>query len=220
LDSTILNDAVATQDTVTQIIAAVRRVAREVPGTAEVIAAQARAHDYTQAGEPRIAWDNQQARAELVDGLVRDAHRILGHLPEQELGPAAAEAVGLIALVAGQDVEPAPDSDGRDGRWAISGWRIACTAPDRVISTVAPDTRHAHKTRNQRRDSYKAHLVVEPAPRRPRHPRAAPGALPECWLIAEGPARTPEPPTVRPPSALHRPRSISPKWTTSTHLGR
>ncbi|GEL27151.1 hypothetical protein PSU4_61050 [Pseudonocardia sulfidoxydans NBRC 16205] len=25
-----------------------------------------------------------------------------------------------------------------------------------------PDTRHAHKTRNQRRDGYKAHLVVEP----------------------------------------------------------
>jgi hypothetical protein len=39
LDSTILEDAVATQDIVTQVIAAIRRVRREVPGTAEVIAA-------------------------------------------------------------------------------------------------------------------------------------------------------------------------------------
>lgn len=158
LDSTILDDAVATQDTVTQIIAAIRRVAREVPGASEVITAHAGAHDYAQAGKPRIAWDDQQARAELVDALVSDAHRILGHLPERELGPSAAEAVGLLALVAGQDVEPAEDSDGTAGRWRIA----RRTAPDRVISTIDPDTRHAHKTRNQRRDGYKAHVVVEP----------------------------------------------------------
>ena len=38
LDSTILDDAVARQDTVTQLIAAVRRVGREVPGAQQVIA--------------------------------------------------------------------------------------------------------------------------------------------------------------------------------------
>jgi hypothetical protein len=38
LDSTVLTDAVATQDTVTQLIAAIRRVRREVPGAAEVVA--------------------------------------------------------------------------------------------------------------------------------------------------------------------------------------
>jgi len=158
LDSTILDDAVATQDTVTQIIAAIRRVGREVPGAAEVITAQARAHDYTAPGKPRIAWDDPAARAELVDELVGDAHRVLGHLPEQELDAKAAEAVGLLALVAGQDVEPAEDSDGTDGRWRIA----RRTAPDRMISTVDPEARHAHKTRNQRRDGYKAHLVIEP----------------------------------------------------------
>jgi hypothetical protein len=158
LDSTILDDAVATQDTVTQIIAAIRRVAREVPGADVVLAAQARAHDYTQVGKPRIAWDDEAARAELVDALVGDAHRILGHLPDQELGPRAADAVGLLALVAGQDVEPAQDSDGTDGRWRIA----RRTAPERVISTVDPDTRHAHKTRQRHQDGYRAHLVVEP----------------------------------------------------------
>src|SRR5215467_4408931 len=37
VDSTVLADAVATQDTITQLIAAVRRVGREVPGAAGTI---------------------------------------------------------------------------------------------------------------------------------------------------------------------------------------
>src|SRR6266511_4299127 len=37
VDSTILADAVATQDTITQLIAAIRRVARQVPGAAAKI---------------------------------------------------------------------------------------------------------------------------------------------------------------------------------------
>ena len=96
LDSTVLDDAVATQDTVTQLIAAIRRVAREVPGAGVVIAERCRAHDYTRPGKPAIAWDDAAARDELVDALVSDAHRLLGHLPEQELGPRAADAVALL----------------------------------------------------------------------------------------------------------------------------
>ena len=158
LDSTVLDDAVATQDTVTQLIAAVRRVAREVAGAAAVIAEHCSAHDYTQPGKPAIVWDDAAARAALIDGLVGDAHRLLGHLPETELGPKAAEAMGLLALVSGQDVEPAEDSDGTDGRWRIAR-RVA---PDRVISTVDPQARHAHKTRSRRQDGHKAHIVIEP----------------------------------------------------------
>jgi hypothetical protein len=158
LDSTVLDDAVATQDTVTQLVAAIRRVIREVPGGGEAAGAVCTAHDYTDAGKPRIAWNDAAARADLVDALVGDAHRLLAALPERELGPAAADAVGLLALVAGQDVEPAEDSDGRDGRWRITKG----TASDRVISTVDPQSRHVHKTRTHRQDGYKAHLACEP----------------------------------------------------------
>lgn len=158
LDSTVLDDAVATQDTVTQLVAAIRRVAREVPAAAEVIAARCTAHDYADPGKPRIAWDDTAAREQLVDALVGDAHRLLGHLPDQELGAKAAEAVALLALVAGQDVEPADGSDGTDGRWRIA----RKVAPDRVISTVDQHARHAHKTRSRRQDGYKAHVVIEP----------------------------------------------------------
>jgi hypothetical protein len=158
LDSTILTDAVATQDTVTQLIGAIRRVAREVPGAAAVIAAQCTGHDYADPGKPAIDWDDAEARATLVDALVTDAHRLLGRLPEQQLGPRAAEAVALLALVAGQDVEPAEGSDGTDGRWRIAR-RVA---EDRVISTVDPDARHAHKTRHRGVDGFKAHIEAEP----------------------------------------------------------
>ena len=112
LDSTVLDDAVATQDTVTQLIGAIRRVGREVPGASEVIAAHCSAHDYSDPGKPAITWDDAAAREALVDALVTDAHRLLGYLPDQQLGPRGAEAVALLALVAGQDVEPVEGSDG------------------------------------------------------------------------------------------------------------
>jgi len=158
LDSTILDDAVATQDTVTQLIGAIRRVLREVPGAGQVVASQCTAHDYDDPGKPAITWDDAAARNALVDALVTDAHRLLGHLPDQELGARGAEAVALLALIAGQDVEPVDDSDGTDGRWRIAQ-RVA---PDRVISTVDPDARHAHKSVHRRQDGFKAHLAVEP----------------------------------------------------------
>lgn len=176
LDSTILDDAVATQDTVTQLIGAIRRVCRDVPGAAEVIAAQCSAHDYDDPGKPAISWDDAEARDALVDALVTDAHRLLGHLPDQELGARAAEAVALLALIAGQDVEPVEGSDGTDGRWRIAQ-RVA---PDRVISTVDPEARHAHKTVHRRQDGFKAHVAVEPET----------GIITDCTLTKAGGAGT------------------------------
>jgi hypothetical protein len=158
LDSTVLDDAVATQDTVTQLIGAIRRVRREVPAAATVIAEHCTAHDYDDPGKPAIAWDDADARDQLVDGLVSDAHRLLGYLPDEDLGSRASEAVALLALIAGQDVEPVEGSDGTDGRWRIARQ----VAADRVISTVDPDTRHVHKTVTHRQDGYKAHVAVEP----------------------------------------------------------
>ena len=158
LDSVVLDDAVATQDTVTQLIAAVRRVIREVPGAAEVAASRCTAHDYADPGKPKIAWDDEGARAVLVDGLVTDALALLDHLPRQRLSGQAANAIGLLALVAGQDVEPAEGSDGTDGRWRIA----RRTARDRVVSTVDPEARHIHKNRARHQDGFKGHVSFEP----------------------------------------------------------
>ena len=168
----MLDDAVATQDTVTQLIGAIRRVRREVAGAAEVIAAALHVPTtMTTRVNRRSPGTMPQARERLVDALVSDAHRLLGHLPEQELGPRAAEAVALLALIAGQDVEPVEGSDGTDGRWRIAQQ----VAPDRVISTVDPDTRHVHKTVARRQDGFKGHLAVEPDTRHHHRLRADQG---------------------------------------------
>jgi Transposase DDE domain/Transposase domain (DUF772) len=160
VDSTVFDDAVATQDTVTQLVAAIRKVARVVPGAAEVIAAVCRL-DYSAPGKPPIDWDDPAAKQALVSGLVNDALAVLAELagpdaPERDA--AAADALGLLALVAGQDVEPAEGSDGTDGRWRIA----RKVAPDRVISTVDREARHTRKSKSKRRDGFRGHVAAEP----------------------------------------------------------
>ena len=157
LDSTILDDAVATQDTVIQLIAAIRQVRRVVPGAVEVVAQRCSAHDYDDPGKPAIAWNDEQARADLVDALVRDALAVLAALPGEQPDPKATDALALLALIAGQDVELV-DEGSDPPRWRIAQ-RVA---PDRVISVVDPEARHAHKTVHRRQDGFKAHVAVEP----------------------------------------------------------
>ena len=158
VDSTILADAVATQDTITQLVAGIRRVGRVVPGAAEQIAAVCTGHDYAQPGKPRIDWDDPAAKDALVSVLVNDANALVAALKDVALEEQAASAVGLLALVAGQDVEPAEGSDGTDGRWRIAR-RVA---EDRVISVHDPEARHTRKAPEARRDGYRAHVVADP----------------------------------------------------------
>jgi hypothetical protein len=171
LDSTILADAVATQDTVTQLVAAIRRVRRLVPAARAVELA---AHDDDRPGKPECAWDDLEAKQALVSGLVNDALALLAAVADAGLEAEQAEAVALLALVAGQDVEPGT----RPGSWRIA----RKVAADRVISTVDPQARHARKTNAQRRDGYKAHIAAEPVS----------GLVTECALTA---ANLPDGPT-------------------------
>jgi hypothetical protein len=160
VDSTVFDDAVATQDTVTLLVAAMRKVTRAVPGAAAAIAVACKL-DYSAPGKPAIDWDDPQAKQALVSDLVNDALAVLAVLagpgaPERDA--AAADALGLLALVAGQDVEPAEDSDGTDGRWRIAR-RVA---PDRVISVADTQARHTRKSKSRRRDGFRGHVAAEP----------------------------------------------------------
>src|SRR4029450_3348552 len=101
LDSTVLEDAVATQDTVTQLVAAIRRVRRLVPAAGGV---DLSAHDDDRPGKPVCAWDDPQAIQALVSGLVNDALAVLEAVADADLDGEQAEAVALLALVPGQDV--------------------------------------------------------------------------------------------------------------------
>jgi Transposase DDE domain/Transposase domain (DUF772) len=158
LDSTPVYDAVATQDTVTQLRAGIRKLLmvldREAPALAQrVRAALARDDDYATPGKPPCDWDDPAAREALVDALVHDALSALAVLDGTALTGAARDAAELLALVAGQDV-----AEGDDGVFRI----VRGVARDRVISTVDTEARHGHKSRNRHFDGYKAHLSVDP----------------------------------------------------------
>ncbi len=107
VDSTILADGVATQDTITQLVSAIRRVAREVPGAAEQIAQVCTGHDYSRPGKPKVDWDDPAAKDQLVSALASDANAVVEAFAGAGLEEPAASALALLALVAGQDVEPA-----------------------------------------------------------------------------------------------------------------
>jgi len=150
IDSTVLDDAVARQDTVTMLVDQIRRVRKLVP---ELAGVWVREHNLD-GGRPPCDWDDPTDRDRLVSELVDDANELVWGAEDLHLTDTQADAVALLALVAGQDVEPG-DGPGK--------WRIARrTAPDRVISTVDPEARHAHKTRRAMRDGYKAHVAAEP----------------------------------------------------------
>ena len=158
LDSTPLHDAVATQDTVTQLRAAIRKLLAVLDNVAPTLAARVRGvlerdDDYATAGKPPCDWDDPAAREQLVDELVHDALAALAVLDGEPLTGAARDAADLLAIVAGQDVEA-----GDDGVFRI----VRGVARDRVISTVDPQARHGHKSQNRRFDGYKTHASVDP----------------------------------------------------------
>jgi hypothetical protein len=156
LDSTPLYDAVATQDTVTQLRSGIRRLLMVLTGTnvgARVRLALGRDDDYARPGKPPCDWADPAAREALVDALVRFVQVALEVLEGQPLSGAAAEAAELLGELAGQDVEAGPDGV----------FRIAeRVAPDRVISTVDVEARHGQKSQDRRFDGYKTHLSIDP----------------------------------------------------------
>ena len=155
LDSTVLDDAVARQDTITMLATQIRRVRKLI---AELASVWVREHNL-EPGRPPCDWDDPADRDRVVSELVDDANELVWAAEDLVADGAVltdkqADAVALLALVAGQDVEPGD----RPGQWRITRG----TAVDRVISTVDPETRHAHKTRRAYRDGYKAHVAAEP----------------------------------------------------------
>ena len=158
LDSTPIFDAVATEDTVTQVRASIRKLLVALDQSADPLAAAVRAalvrdDEYATPGKPPCDWDDRSAREALVDALVRDANAALFAVSDHELIGATKVAAELLALVAGQDV-----AEDTDGVFRI----VRGVAKDRVISTVDVEARHGHKSKNRHFDGYKAHISIDP----------------------------------------------------------
>jgi Transposase DDE domain/Transposase domain (DUF772) len=155
LDSTPLYDAVATMDTVTLLGSAIRGLLKVADERLEVglRSVLGSADDYASLAKPQIDWDDQAARAALVDARARDAHAVLELLQSRRLPTAVVQAARLVAAVVGQDLEQSSDGSFRIARKV---------AADRMISTVDPDARHGHKTSARGFDGYKGHASVDP----------------------------------------------------------
>jgi hypothetical protein len=155
LDSTALYDSVATMDTVTLVRSAIRGLLAVCDGGLEheLRALLVREDEYRSAGKPVCDYEDAVAREALIDALAKDAYALLAALEGRELHEPLAQAVALLATVVGQDLQ---QHDG--GRFVI----VRGVAKDRVISTVDPQARHGHKTRQRGFDGYKGHVAVDP----------------------------------------------------------
>jgi hypothetical protein len=160
LDSSLLDDAVATQDTVTQLIAAIRRVRRLVPGAKDVTLS---AHDYESAGKPLIAWDDPVAKAALVDGLVNDTLLLLTEFEDATEEAEATSALGLLPWWPAKTSSNKTTAPGRSfEKWALTGSfplsiprPATCTNPVRSIGTGSRP--HRHRARDGPRDRLRPH---------------------------------------------------------------
>jgi len=159
-----------------ELVAQIRRVRRLIPKLREVPLAPE--IDYSRA-KPAIDYRDDEAVVRTVSALVADAK---AHLAAAEqlttLTETQSEALGLLALVAGQDVECVDEHAGT--------WRIARrVARDRVISTVDPDARHVHKSRTRAIDGYKGHVAVEPDTGIVTASTLTKGTVPDAAVVGE-----------------------------------
>jgi len=159
LDSTPVYDAVATMDTITLLRSAIRGLLAAADRHTDAdLATDLRAvidsgDDYVSTAKPQIDWDDHAAREELVDSRTRDALAMLMLLDGRVLGDRLGPAARLLVTVVGQDI-----TEDAEGCFRI----VRGVAPDRVISTVDPDTRHGRKTSARGFDGYKGHLAIDP----------------------------------------------------------
>ena len=157
LDSTPVLSAVQAQDTISLIRGALRRLiallAKCDPKIKDAVEAVLQRTDYADPGKPAIDWDDERQRADLVDELVKDAHRATEVLSGHELPDDARQASELLATVAGQDVEHTDD-----GRFVIRRG----VAKGRVVSVVDPDVRHGRKTSSGPFNGFKAGIAIDP----------------------------------------------------------
>jgi len=168
VDSTVIDDAVARQDVFTLLIWQIWNIGKYFPVLAERIDSLPGGVWYRDRLRPEIDWTDKQAKQDLVSLLVNDAVMVAGWaqaeidklgLPEDNpVRVLLCDEVGLLGVLSDQNVEPAPGSDGTDGRWRIA----TKTAPDRLLSLVDTQSRHIRKTTQNKHDGYKAHMVAEP----------------------------------------------------------
>ena len=120
---------------------------------AKELVSRLRRSEYLEAvAKPKIDWESDPARAELLNDLVYDAVSVL----RAGLSFEDAELQGLLeqlARLVGQDVEVSEDGTGK----LIEG-----VSADRQVSVVDPDMRHGRKSKSRKFNGYKGTVTADP----------------------------------------------------------
>jgi hypothetical protein len=107
---------------------------------------------YLKASKPRIDWHDPTARRVELGRTVAAADRLLAATAGR---PELADAAELLCRLVDQDVDRTPPDGG--------GPKVKReVAPDRIVSVADPDVRHGRKSKHQRFDGDKLHVVEEP----------------------------------------------------------
>ncbi len=155
IDSFMVWGASARQDTYTMIYQGIKMVLKVLDFyemREEALTVMKRTDYNEENKKPRINWENGEEKKVLLDGLVKDALTLVGHVNSKEKIPEdLKEVVDLLEKVALQDIKM--DKGGKAEM--VNG-----TAKDRTISVNDPEMRHGRKTTSKCSDGYKAEIIT------------------------------------------------------------
>jgi hypothetical protein len=157
IDSAAIFGRAAVMDSYTLIFAGIRKVLEQYQRSddehAKELMCRLRRREYLEdVVKPKIDWESDFARGELLNDLVHDAVSVM----RTGLSFDDVELQGLLeqlARLVGQDVEVCEDGTAE----LIDG-----VSSDRQVSVVDPDMRHGRKSKSRKFDGYKGTVTADP----------------------------------------------------------
>jgi len=157
IDSTAIFGRAAVMDSYALIFTGIRKTLQEYQRSDEEHAKEliGRLHrcEYLEGvAKPKIDWESDSARADLLNDLVYDAVSVLraGLSFEDEQLQCLLEQ---LARLVGQDVDVSEDGTGK----LIDG-----VSADRQVSVVDPEMRHGRKSKSRKFNGYKGTVTADP----------------------------------------------------------
>jgi hypothetical protein len=157
IDSTAIFGRAAVMDSYALIFSGIRATLKEYEvscgnGAKELVQKLRRREYLEDLAKPKIDWESDSARAELLNDLVSDAVSVLGAglvFEDKELQGLLEQ----LATLVGQDVDVRKDG---------AGVLKIGISPDRQISTVDPEMRHGRKSKSRKFNGYKGTIAADP----------------------------------------------------------
>lgn len=157
IDSTAILGRAAVMDSYALIFSGIRLALKRYEsacgdGARELVQKLRRGEYLEDVSKPKIDWESDSARSELLNDLVSDAVSLLGAgltFDDKELQ----SLLEQLATLVGQDVDVSEDG---------TGVLKMGTSPDRQISAVDPEMRHGRKSKSRKFNGYKGTIAADP----------------------------------------------------------